>query len=292
MPSSKPGGLEWFPFNARDWLTGPMWLLTNEQRGAFMQLAARAWLEPIPASLPNSDPVLAKMADMDMATWATTGAAIRMLWIEGDDGRLRNEWLTRLWVDASDRHGKAKEKAIRAANARWGRDTGGDAREVEGELFPGMLEASGAHAPSTRGAGVHVATAGELNAAVTPYADLRDWLTSTGDRKALLRRFLEEVYKRHGRDALSGFAALLNLALQGGGSQLPRLSPDQVETAVGDWLDTDTVRSKHSLRSFLRAAAKGLPPTQERKGRRLPHVERHEPAGDSKLVVATADDLW
>lgn len=77
---------QWYP---RDWLASDARaLMTLEQRGAYLDLLSRAWLDDPPCSLPDDDAELAMLSGLG-EKWAEAGALIRKSFV-AKDGRLWN----------------------------------------------------------------------------------------------------------------------------------------------------------------------------------------------------------
>jgi uncharacterized protein YdaU (DUF1376 family) len=69
--------------------------MSTLQVGAYMLLLCKAWQSDPPASLPNSDQILARLARVDAATWAEIKAGVLVPFHVGGDGRLHSKRLRR-----------------------------------------------------------------------------------------------------------------------------------------------------------------------------------------------------
>jgi uncharacterized protein YdaU (DUF1376 family) len=79
-----------FQFYARDWLTGQgTTRMTPEQKGAFIDLLAHAWVAKPPCTLPDDDAVLAKLSSLG-ARWKKVGPLVKAQFTHDGDGLLVN----------------------------------------------------------------------------------------------------------------------------------------------------------------------------------------------------------
>lgn len=93
--------------------------MSTLQVGAYLLLLCKAWQAEPPASLPNDDQILSRLARLDPATWAEVKAGVLVPWRLGTDGRLHNKRL-RLEYDKALSLIRAKTAGGRAgAVKRW-----------------------------------------------------------------------------------------------------------------------------------------------------------------------------
>jgi uncharacterized protein YdaU (DUF1376 family) len=110
-----PLQLPYYPKYVDDWLSSlTIAGLTLEQEGAYDRLLMHQWKSP-DCSLPDSDQTLAQYSRLG-ARWRKVGRPIiDACFVAIEGGRLRNEKLYQLWLDAQDKSVKARA----AADARW-----------------------------------------------------------------------------------------------------------------------------------------------------------------------------
>lgn len=248
--SSLPPVDVYFPLIVRDWLTGgATFTMSNRERGAFMQLLAHSWLQDPPCTLPNDDAALAKYADEAPADWLHVRekmlAQFPVVADEQDPafGRRRNPKLWEIHQDAVQRRITAQTNGKLAAEARWGAQRGSPPDDP-------------ATSPRRSGGGSTIAPARQPSKSfaevVSPYPAVTGWVAASPDsREPLLRRMMNRVAEEVGREAVSGFVAVVNSALVG--LNLDQRTPEEVELAVGDWCDTGKL-TKHSLRNYMTGA--------------------------------------
>lgn len=100
--------------------------MTTLQVGAYWLLLCKAWQADPPASLPNDDQILARLARVDAAVWAEIRAGVLVPFRLGIDGRLHSKRL-RAEYDTALRLIRAKKEAGSAgARKRW------DSKRVNG----------------------------------------------------------------------------------------------------------------------------------------------------------------
>jgi hypothetical protein len=124
-------GLPFMPLEV-DRLTNSEWwieAMAEDPRAAAaaVNLWVAAWRQPVPASLPNNQRVLARLAMVDWQVWTEVADRVLAKWILCDDGRLyhpvvaekaMDAWRGRVAFMAAKRAESERGKA--AAEARWG----------------------------------------------------------------------------------------------------------------------------------------------------------------------------
>ncbi len=110
--------MPWFPFFWKDWLASSAHAaMLPEQRGAYIDLLARAWDNDDEApSLPADDASLASLSGLGKR-WKKLGALVRAQF-EERNGRLYNAKLTDVWNEQRARYEKAVERGKTGAKAR------------------------------------------------------------------------------------------------------------------------------------------------------------------------------
>ncbi|MBV9309182.1 MAG: DUF1376 domain-containing protein [Solirubrobacterales bacterium] len=98
--------------------------LLVEQLGAAWRMLRASWHQEPPCTLPNDPRVLATVSQLG-ARWKTLGAALLLLWVPREDGRLHWPWLTRTYGDQLARYEK-RSRANAANRAKRGQ-AGGEA---------------------------------------------------------------------------------------------------------------------------------------------------------------------
>lgn len=109
----KACGPSWFPLCVRTYLAEYIVGMTPEQAGAYTFLVLAAWLQTPPASLPNEDTALARLAGYrdDVLAWGKVRSAVLSGWASRDDGRLSLFWLRQLYDDATCKSRQARAAA-------------------------------------------------------------------------------------------------------------------------------------------------------------------------------------
>lgn len=228
----------WFPLFAKDWLTGTTFLMSAEQCGMFINLLAHAWIQSPPASLPNDEYALAMFAKAGtVERWREAGAIVRAQFDVGADGRLRNAKQWAIYLDALQRRERHIERAHKGANARWGKK-----------------KAPAPAPPPPPPAQVEPLVLGDV---VKGHPTLAAWVAERDDNREALRGMLVRARAIQGGKATTAphYAAIANAALQG--MDGPKLTGDQLRTALLDWTATDNPGTPNSLRSFLSGAVPG-----------------------------------
>jgi uncharacterized protein YdaU (DUF1376 family) len=90
--------------------------LSAEEIGAYTLLLLYYWAH---GPLPNDPKRLANIAKMSADTWSITHEALSMYFFEGSDGLLHQKGADRRRAQWLDKRLKAREKALKAINARW-----------------------------------------------------------------------------------------------------------------------------------------------------------------------------
>lgn len=93
--------------------------MSTLQVGAYVLLLCKAWQADPPASLPNDDLILARLARVDAAVWTDMKSGVLVPFRLGTDGRLHSKRLRQEYDNALKRMRASREKAAGAANARW-----------------------------------------------------------------------------------------------------------------------------------------------------------------------------
>ena len=99
----KAPSLSWFPICPRTYLAEYIVGMTPEQAGAYTFLVLAAWLSTPPASLPNDDTTLARLAGFrdDVAAWGKVKPVALAGWTCREDGRVSLFWLKQVYDDAT-----------------------------------------------------------------------------------------------------------------------------------------------------------------------------------------------
>jgi uncharacterized protein YdaU (DUF1376 family) len=95
--------------------------MSTLQVGAYVLLLCKAWQAEPPASLPNDDQVLARLARVDAVTWAEIKLGVLAPFRLGTDGRLHSKRLRLEYDTAVEKMRARQERGQAAAAARWGR---------------------------------------------------------------------------------------------------------------------------------------------------------------------------
>ena len=102
------------PLFIGDYLAGTS-RLSTEQHGAYLLLIMDYWMNGPP---PNDDRVLASITRMSMDAWSIAQASIKHFFYE-ENGCLKHKRIEQELARATENKAKAKEKAEKAAKARW-----------------------------------------------------------------------------------------------------------------------------------------------------------------------------
>lgn len=118
--------------------------LTTEQHGAYLLLIMDYWRNGPP---PDDNAVLAQIAKLEKRGWLKHRAVLaRMFQVDG--GEWRHKRIDAELSGATARAKAASEKAARAAAARWGKDSSGDASSDAPSIPQGQLEQCPLPSPS------------------------------------------------------------------------------------------------------------------------------------------------
>lgn len=132
----------YFNFFPTDWIAGTA-ELTPEQLGAFINLLAYAWEQDPPASLPDNEATLARLAGLTVQRWRKIGEPIRRRLEKGEDGRLRNPKQWRVYLNMCE-HRERRSVAGKAGNEkRWGSQS--DPNAIAGGIAKGIAKPSHPH---------------------------------------------------------------------------------------------------------------------------------------------------
>ncbi|AMV24553.1 hypothetical protein VT84_09170 [Gemmata sp. SH-PL17] len=123
--------------------------MSTLQVGAYMLLLCKAWQAEPPASLPNDDQVLARLARLDAVTWAEVKAGVLVPFRLGTDGRLHSKRLRREYDEALKRMKLAREHGRAGAEKRWtGGRTGATANANSHPIGVAIATPMPGHCPS------------------------------------------------------------------------------------------------------------------------------------------------
>ncbi len=130
--------LSYFPFFASDWLTGQATTrMTPEQKGAFVDLLAHAWIAKPPCTLENDDAVLAKLSGLG-PRWKRTGALVRAQFVPRPDGLLINPKQFEVWQTVDARRTVYAQNGRLGAAAKWQPD-GKDDGKPDGKAIANVM---------------------------------------------------------------------------------------------------------------------------------------------------------
>lgn len=93
--------------------------MTTEEVGAYILLMCKAWQEPIPATIPDDDRILAKWARMTPKAWKQARPAVLRAWTHTEDGRWIQKRLRSSYEKAVEAMRKRSQASATAAAARW-----------------------------------------------------------------------------------------------------------------------------------------------------------------------------
>ncbi len=117
MIEPAPGSTKaWMPLYVGDYLADTAHL-TTEQSGAYLHLLMHYWRN---GPLPDSDSALAQICKLTPDAWSNAQAMLRPFFFVGHDGKLHQKRSDRELEVWNAKGLKAKEKAQKAANSRWG----------------------------------------------------------------------------------------------------------------------------------------------------------------------------
>jgi uncharacterized protein YdaU (DUF1376 family) len=105
----------WMPLDIGPFLQDTAHLST-EEIGAYTLLLLYYWAH---GPLPNDPKRLANIAKMSADTWSITHEALSIYFFKGSDGLLHQKGADRRRAQWLDKRLKAREKALKAINARW-----------------------------------------------------------------------------------------------------------------------------------------------------------------------------
>jgi uncharacterized protein YdaU (DUF1376 family) len=166
MPGENPSELKvnlWMPLDIGPFLQDTAHL-SSEEIGAYTLLLLYYWAH---GPLPNDPKRLANIAKMSVDTWSITHESLSMFFFVGSDGLLHQKGADRRRAEWLDKRLKAREKALKAINARWSKhraklasmgNTPSIPQEVRGEIpekYPTSVvqEQKQRHPPPTPSAG-------------------------------------------------------------------------------------------------------------------------------------------
>lgn len=111
-----------FQFYARDWLAGNARPMTLEQKGAFIDLLAYAWLEQ---GIPDDPGQIARILGISKREFHRIWPAIEPSWTPHEESRtLRNARLERYRLELQEHSAERSESGRKGAAARWGNPEG------------------------------------------------------------------------------------------------------------------------------------------------------------------------
>jgi uncharacterized protein YdaU (DUF1376 family) len=96
--------------------------MTTLQVGAYILLLCKAWQADPPASLPNDDAVLARLARLTPAEWSEAKAGVLSPFVLGADNRWHQKRLRKEFETAKAKSKKRAAAGAAGANARWRSD--------------------------------------------------------------------------------------------------------------------------------------------------------------------------
>lgn len=108
-----------FYFYPGDWLSNPHVSEMNDaQYRAYHTLLCKSWLSEPPATLPNDDALLARLAGVSMETWEQIAAPIKARFKVNGNDRLYHPKLLATFKEAKRKY----ENRAKAASQRWKKD--------------------------------------------------------------------------------------------------------------------------------------------------------------------------
>lgn len=116
--------------------------MSTLQVGAYVLLLCKAWQADPPASLPNDDQILARLARVDAATWTEIRAGVLAPFRLGSDGKLHSKRLRKEYDEALKRIRAAKERGKSGAETRWAKGHPTATKPVTGTTDSGSIGAS------------------------------------------------------------------------------------------------------------------------------------------------------
>lgn len=144
MSSSQDKPDVFMPLYIGDYMAGTS-RLTTEQHGAYLLLIMDYWMNGAP---PDNDQVLASITRMPLDAWSIARACLEQFF-SIEEGTWRHKRIENELSIATAKRKAAKEKAKRAAAARWKKSSGGDG---------GHGSTSGSAGSSTRGNATSIPT--------------------------------------------------------------------------------------------------------------------------------------
>lgn len=110
----------WMPLYIGDYLADTMHL-TTEQHGAYLLLIMAYWKNG--RALPSNDQQLAAICRMPIDAWSNAKAVLADFFDTTEDGKWINHRVEKEISGAGEKKQKARDKAVNAANKRWGNDS-------------------------------------------------------------------------------------------------------------------------------------------------------------------------
>lgn len=111
---------EWFWTDR--WMGSSAFLLPMEARGLYREMLTQAWRRG--ARLPNNHEAIRRATGCTDAEWSRNWPQIEHYWRIGEGNTLVNDTQLKVYTDATAMSGFARDRARKAANTRWGHDTG------------------------------------------------------------------------------------------------------------------------------------------------------------------------
>jgi uncharacterized protein YdaU (DUF1376 family) len=137
----------WMPLYIGDYLADTAHL-TTEQSGAYLHLLMAYWRT---GALPNDDRALAQICRLPLDAWSIAQAMLRPFFSLGEDGLLHQKRSDAELERWNAKKLSAKEKAAKAAGARWKNDAPSNAPSINPDassMAQAMLEPCPSPSPS------------------------------------------------------------------------------------------------------------------------------------------------
>lgn len=156
----------WMPLYIGDYLADTMHL-TTEQHGAYLLLIMAYWKNG--GALPSSDQQLAAICRMSLDAWSNAKAVLESFFDTSVDGKWINHRAEAEMANAGEKKQKAVNRAVKAANKRWGNNQD-DATSIPQAMHEYMLEECPSPSPSP----IKIKSSSDQQADHVPYAEIFD----------------------------------------------------------------------------------------------------------------------